>query len=47
MDNNSQSNGNSQLNQIRNDFNDRVKARKILGGAMRVKLNDKRRYRTI
>ena len=47
MDNNNQVNGNSQLNQLRNDFNDRVQRKKALGNSMRVKLNNKRRYRTI
>ena len=42
-----QNNGNNQLNQIRNEFNDRVKDKKFLGNSVRVKLNDKRRYRTI
>jgi hypothetical protein len=42
-----QNNGNTQLNQIRNEFNDRVKSKAILGRSPRVMLNDKRRYRSI
>jgi|TARA_R100000482_G_scaffold71989_1_gene27450 hypothetical protein len=47
MDNNNQANGNTQLNQLRNDFNGRVLRKKTLGSSMRVQLNNKRRYRTI
>lgn len=42
-----QDNGNTQLNQIRNEFNDRIKSKKFLGNSPRVKFNDKRRFRTI
>jgi hypothetical protein len=42
-----QTNGNTQLNQTREDFNDRVSNKKFLGRATRVHLNNKRRYRTI
>jgi len=42
-----QDNGNSQLNQTRNEFNDRVETKKYLGQTMRVKLNYHRRFRTI
>jgi hypothetical protein len=42
-----QDNGNSQLNQTRNEFNDRVETKKYLGQTMRVKLNNYRRFRTI
>jgi len=44
---NKQNNGNEQLNKIRNEFNDRVKSKAILGKSPRVMLNDKRRYRSI
>jgi hypothetical protein len=47
MDNNNQSNGNTQLNQLRNDFNERIGHKKILGSSLRVQLNKRRRYRTI
>ena len=43
----SQDNGNSQLNQTRNEFNDRVETKKYLGSTFRVKLNNYRRFRTI
>jgi hypothetical protein len=42
-----QDNGNAQLNQTRNEFNDRVETKKYLGQTMRVKLNNYRRFRTI
>jgi hypothetical protein len=42
-----QDNGNSQLNQTRNEFNDRVETKKYLGQTMRIKLNHHRRFRTI
>mgnify|MGYP001502070367 FL=1 len=45
--NKNQENGNSQLNQSRNDFNDRVEKKIYLGSTMRVKLNGQRRFRTI
>jgi hypothetical protein len=45
--NKSQDNGNSQLNQTRNEFNDRVEKKNYLGNTMRVKLNGQRRFRTI
>ena len=44
---NRQDNGNTQLNQIRNEFNDRVNSKKIMGNTWRVKLNNYRRFRTI
>jgi len=44
---NKQDNGNSQLNQTRNEFNDRIKDKKFLGNSIRVKLNNYRRFRTI
>ena len=42
-----QDNGNNQLNQTRNEFNDRVETKKYLGQTMRVKLNNHRRFITI
>jgi hypothetical protein len=42
-----QDNGNSQLNQTRNEFNDRIVTKQYLGQTMRVKLNHHRRFRTI
>ena len=42
-----QQNGNTQLNQTREDYNDRVSTKQFLGRTARVKLNNKRRYRTI
>jgi len=44
---NKQDNGNTQLNQTRNEFNDRVKTKHFLGKSTRVKLNNYRRFRTI
>lgn len=45
--NKSQDNGNSQLNQTRNEFNSRIERKNYLGNTMRVKLNGHRRFRTI
>ncbi len=42
-----QDNGNTQLNQTREEFNDRVKTKQYLGNTMRVQLNNRRRFRTI
>ena len=42
-----QDNGNTQLNQVRNDFNDRVACKKFLGATPRVYWNSSRRFRTI
>ena len=42
-----QSNGNTQLNENREGFNRRTGAYAYLGRAMRLQLNEKRRYRTI
>ena len=47
MDNNTQQNGNTQLNQTRNEFNDKVRKKKYLGDSMRIFWNDRRRFRTI
>jgi hypothetical protein len=44
---NRQDNGNTQLNQIRDEFNGRLKLKKFLGNTVREKLNKNRRYRTI
>ena len=44
---NKQDNGNTQLNQTRNEFNDRVESKKFLGNTFRVKLNNHRRFRII
>lgn len=43
----SQNNGNTQLNNDRNNFNDKVSKLKILGNSKKVKWSDKRRYRNI
>ena len=45
--NNDQQNGNTQLNQARNDFNDRLYKKKFLGATPRVYWNSSRRFRTI
>ena len=42
-----QQNGNTQLNQIRNEFNDRSLSKKYLGETPRVYWNSSRRFRTI
>ena len=47
INNTDQQNGNTQLNQIRNDFNDRVYRKKYLGETPRVNWNSSRRFRTI
>ena len=47
INNTDQQNGNTQLNQIRNDFNDRVYRKKYLGETPRVYWNSSRRCRTI
>ncbi len=44
---NKQSNGNTQLNSIRNEFNDRVKDKSYMSQGKRIAWNDRRRYRTI
>ena len=44
---NKQDNGNTQLNSIRNDFNDRLKDKIFMGQGKRMAWNDRRRYRTI
>ena len=42
-----QDDGNTQLNQTRNEFNERLETKKYLGNSFRVKLNNYRRFRTI
>jgi hypothetical protein len=44
---NKQQNGNNQLNQIRNEYNNRVEKKFILGNAARIFWNNLRRFRTI
>ena len=45
--NNHQTNGNTQLNALRNEFNDRVKDKSYLSQGKRIVWNDRRRFRTI
>ena len=47
INNTDQQNGNTQLNQIRNDFNERIYLKKFLGETHRVYWNSSRRFRTI
>ena len=42
-----QDNGNTQLNGLRNDFNEKVGRMKFLGATPRMYWNDRRRFRTI
>ena len=42
-----QDNGNSQLNQTREEFNDRIQRKTFLGNTPRVQWNSSRRFRTI
>ncbi len=42
-----QNNGNTQLNDSRNNFNDKVSKLSLLGKSKKVKWSDKRRYRNI
>lgn len=44
---NRQDNGNTQVNGLRNDFNDRVSKTHFLGRTPRIVWNSSRRYRTI
>jgi len=44
---NKQDNGNTQLNSIRNEFNDRVKDKAFMSQGKRIAWNDRRRFRTI
>jgi hypothetical protein len=45
--NNEQQNGNTQLNQDRNSFNQKVSRLAMLGQTMKVKWSDKRRWRNV
>ena len=47
INNTEQQNGNTQLNQIRNEFNERIYRIKYLGETPRVYWNSSRRFRTI
>tara|TARA_B100000768_G_scaffold173903_1_gene183626 strand:- start:503 stop:649 length:147 start_codon:yes stop_codon:yes gene_type:complete len=47
VNNQDQQNGNTQLNQIRSELNDRTYKKKYLGSTPRVYWNQSRRYRTI
>ena len=42
-----QNNGNTQLNNDRNNFNDKVSKLSYLGKSSKIKWSDKRRYRNI
>ena len=42
-----QDNGNTQLNQAREEFNDRIVRKKFLGATPRIYWNSSRRFRTI
>ena len=42
-----QDNGNTQLNSIRNEINDRTKAKNFMGSGLRSFWNERRRFRTI
>lgn len=42
-----QDNGNTQLNSVRNDFNDRTSSKIYMGQGKRITWNDRRRFRTI
>tara|TARA_R100001591_G_scaffold7468_3_gene13959 strand:- start:897 stop:1034 length:138 start_codon:yes stop_codon:yes gene_type:complete len=42
-----QDNGNTQLNAIRNEFNDRTESKKYMGQGKRMTWNGRRRFRTI
>ena len=42
-----QKNGNDQLNSIRNEFNDRLEKKLVLGKSNRVYWTNSRRFRTI
>lgn len=42
-----QNNGNTQLNNDRNNFNDKVSKLSLLGKSKKIKWSDKRRYRNI
>tara|TARA_B100000683_G_scaffold177694_1_gene171220 strand:+ start:477 stop:617 length:141 start_codon:yes stop_codon:yes gene_type:complete len=42
-----QQNGNSQINSLRNEFNDRIESKKYMGRGKRIAWNGRRRFRTI
>ena len=42
-----QNNGNTQLNNDRNNFNQKISKLSLLGNSKKVKWSDKRRYRNI
>jgi hypothetical protein len=42
-----QENGNTQVNGIRNEFNERIHKKKFLGATPRIYWNSSRRFRTI
>ena len=42
-----QDNGNTQINAIRNEFNDRTKSKNYMGNGLRIFWNERRRFRTI
>ena len=47
MNINNQKNGNSQLNSVRNEYNDRLKRKLFMGNSNRVTWSNFRRFRTI
>ncbi len=47
MDINNQKNGNTQLNSVRNEYNDRLKRKLFMGNSNRVAWSNFRRFRTI
>ena len=47
INNQDQQNGNTQLNNIRSEFNDRVSKKKFMGNSPRQHWNASRRFRTI
>ncbi len=47
INNNNQDNGNTQLNSLRNDFNDKLSKKFYLGNTKKVAWDSKRRNRTI
>ena len=40
-----QDNGNTQINSIRNEFNDRTKSKNYMGNGLRIFWNERRRFR--
>ena len=47
MENNQSNNGNTQINQTRNSFNDKVSKLKLLGASKKVAWDNRRRNRAI